>query len=297
MNNHTSCEQSIWPQLSAASGGVSFLTSFVAQIPQLIETYRDKSVEGLSPVFLLCWLFGDITSLFGALLTHQLPFQIMFAIYYLANDIIICGQYYYYGILHENKLATPGHEAATVEQRLRMVKSRGSNPSILLKKNRRWWMFSFLFSRPSLADALPLVATAVSSTAASSPGSSPVGSVASWAGAMCYFCSRIPQLIKNYRRKSTDGLSPLLFICTLVANITYTFSIFTSCAYLTNADRYSFVINELPFIFGSSGTIIFDLIYFYQHYVLYADDQIIRQLESDEYTPLVAAASGHAISI
>ena len=54
--------------------------------PQIIETYRDKSVDGLSPYFLLAWLCGDITSLIGAKLTGQLLFQILLAIYFLLND-------------------------------------------------------------------------------------------------------------------------------------------------------------------------------------------------------------------
>lgn len=294
MNNQTSCGEGIWPQISAASGGISFMTSFVAQIPQLIETYEDKSVEGLSPVFLLCWLTGDITGLLGAILTRQLHFQILLAVYYLINDMVICCQYYYYGIIHKNKLATPGHESVTFEERLRLVRSRGSNSSIKFHAKKRWWVFSALFSQPSLANGLPLPVVSAASSIISSQlqntneqGQSSTGQILSWVGAMAYFCARIPQLIKNYRRKSTDGLSPLLFASTLLANLTYTLSIFTSCSYFTAPDREAFIMNELPFIFGSAGTIVFDLIYFYQHYILYADDQLIRQIESDELTPLI----------
>lgn len=306
MSNETWCDRSVWPDVSVASGGVSFLTSFVAQIPQLIETYRDKSVEGLSAGFLLCWLFGDITSLFGAVMTRQLPFQILLAVYYLTNDVVICGQYYYYGILHKNQLATPGHESATMEERLLLVRSRGSNPSVHFNMKRRqgWWRWlaTLVVGQSGAATAMPLAmpmalvsrAISVSNTATTTtttpeePHTSIPGQVFSWVGAMAYFYARIPQLIKNYRRKSTDGLSPLLFVCTLLANVTYTLSIFTSCSFLTSDDKHEFVMNALPFIVGSAGTIVFDLTYFYQHYVLYADDNIIRRLESDEYMPLIS---------
>lgn len=306
MSDPTWCDKSLWPQISVASGGISFLTSFVAQIPQLIETYRDKSVEGLSPGFLLCWLFGDITSLIGAVLTHQLPFQILLAVYYLSNDMLICGQYYYYGILHRNQLATPGHESATLEERTRLVRSRGSNPSIQLQRGFKWWILSFLVSQPGTVQGFPMPVVSIAQAITGSetvfpfskhhpspvvpiepPHTSFIGQLASWVGAMSYFCARIPQLIKNYKRKSTDGLSPLLFISTLIANVTYTLSIFTSCSYLTDEDKLGFVLNALPFIVGSAGTVVFDLIYFYQHYVLYAEDYNIRRLESDEFTPLM----------
>lgn len=138
-----SCSSTIWPSVSAAAGSVSFITSFIAQIPQLIETYKDKTVEGLSPIFLLAWLFGDITSLIGALLTHQLPFQIILALYFMANDMFICGQYYYYGILHQNKLATPGHESKISAERIATISSRGSLNRGLKKKS--WLASLFVF--------------------------------------------------------------------------------------------------------------------------------------------------------
>lgn len=98
---------------------------------------------------------------------------------------------------------------------------------------------------------------------------------------MFYVGARIPQLIKNYQRKSTDGLSPFLFATTLLGNITYNVSIFTSHSYLGNDDKWGFIVKTMPFIFGSAGTIVFDLIYFYQYYVLYAEDGKLRSLERE----------------
>lgn len=289
-----SCSSTIWPGVSAAAGSVSFITSFIAQIPQLIETYKDKTVEGLSPIFLLAWLFGDITSLIGALLTHQLPFQIILALYFMANDMFICGQYYYYGILHQNKLATPGHESKISAERIATISSRGSLDRGLKKKS---WLAS-LFVFGNSAHGFPILMSYMTKASGDNtlpppapvPSSSGIGIALSWVGAMCYVCARIPQLIKNYKRKSTDGLSPFLFINTLLTNITYALSIFTSCDYLDCEDKKSFVLNELPFLVGSVGTVFFDLTYFYQHYILYADDVKLRELEAqeaDETTPLL----------
>ncbi|SCU93093.1 LAMI_0E13190g1_1 [Lachancea mirantina] len=293
-------EYGVLPQISAVLGSISFLTSFIAQIPQVLETYRDKTVEGLSPIFLLAWLFGDITTLIGALLTHQLAFQIILAVYFLVNDLFICAQYYYYGIIHENKLATPGHESKPTEHSLAQVRSRNSMSSETRSGHSgrsvphgNWLSALFMFF--SRARAAPLVrdasasilelrvqASAVPTTATS------IGTALSWAGAMCYVCARVPQLIKNYHRKSTDGLSPFLFVNTLIANITYASSIYTSCEFLSDPDKWQFTLNELPFLIGSVGTIAFDLIYFYQHFVLYADDMRARALDSHpESQPLL----------
>ncbi|SCU85335.1 LAFA_0D15126g1_1 [Lachancea sp. 'fantastica'] len=284
-----SCPQSALARISVVSGYFSFLTSFIAQIPQVLETYVDKTVEGLSPLFLLAWLVGDITSLGGAILTNQLPFQIILAIYFLINDLFICGQYYYYGVLHGNRLATPGHEHMETDERITFVRSRSSDVRIEPNLNQRSWLAGLLwFSTGARGTALEdkFHFASTNSTAATQ-----AGVVLAWAGALCYVGARIPQLYKNYQRKSTDGLSPFLFINTLLANTTYNVSIFTSCKFLADTNKWEFVMNELPFIVGSAGTVLFDLAYFYQHYVLYADDMHLRRLEThlsnDETTALL----------
>lgn len=314
-----SCARSLWPFISNINGSVSFLSSFVSLFPQIIETYKDKTVEGLSPLFLMCWLCGDITSLIGALMTGQLKFQIALAIYFLFNDLFVCCQYYYYGVLHENKLATVGHETVPVISSLiddgiitvdeNGLQNTDSRPETNMEGSRLSNSSIYSGSRATrslLANALVSVKSSNAQQILSSlqvppnapyPGHSSRGQMGvtlSWLGASFYVGARIPQLIKNYQRKSTDGLSPFLFATTLLGNITYNISIFTSCNFLDTEDKMAFIFNELPFIFGSAGTVAFDLIYFYQYYVLYSRDNKLRELEreiydnnEDETTPLI----------
>lgn len=292
-----SCARSLWPFISNINGSVSFLSSFVSLFPQIIETYKDKTVEGLSPLFLMCWLCGDITSLIGALMTGQLKFQIALAIYFLFNDLFVCCQYYYYGVLHENKLATVGHETVPVISSLiddgiitvdeNGLQNTDSRPETNMEGSRLSNSSIYSGSRATrslLANALVSVKSSNAQQILSSlqvPPNAPypghtsrgqMGVTLSWLGASFYVGARIPQLIKNYQRKSTDGLSPFLFATTLLGNITYNISIFTSCNFLDTEDKMAFIFNELPFIFGSAGTVAFDLIYFYQYYVLYSRD-------------------------
>ncbi|KAG7664726.1 uncharacterized protein J8A68_001751 [[Candida] subhashii] len=93
-----------------------------------------------------------------------------------------------------------------------------------------------------------------------------LGLVLAWACTVVYCSSRCPQLYKNYKRKSVEGISPLLFASALIGNLTYTFSILTSCEVLLG-DSKGFLLKELPYILGSSGTIIFDMAYFYQKHI------------------------------
>lgn len=264
-----SCSDSFWPWVSSANGIASFGLSFVSLFPQIIETYRDKTVAGLSPLFLLAWVCGDITSLIGAVLTNQLTFQIVLASYFLLNDLFVCGQYYYYGILHGNRLATPGHESKvphTEESHSRAPPS--GSPGL-------WQRFLSIFLLVGISSALPLDYQDSENSQPSSPlpsPQSPVGLALSWIGASFYVGARIPQLIKNYKRKSTDGISPLLFGTTLLCNLTYNFSILSSCDFIDSTDKRAFLLNAAPFIVGSAGTIAFDVMYFYQHYILYSDD-------------------------
>ncbi|KAL3235096.1 hypothetical protein RNJ44_02884 [Nakaseomyces bracarensis] len=297
-----SCKRSIWPLISNINGSVSFLSSFVSLFPQIIETYKDKTVEGLSPLFLMCWLCGDITSLIGALMTGQLKFQIALALYFLFNDLFVCCQYYYYGVVHENKLATLGHEpvpviSSLIDDGIINIEDEVNDPERLeqsLSGSRLSNTSNFSGSRATrslLANALASVGSANAYSTATTrppPSNTPVpgsqmGITLSWLGASFYVGARIPQLIKNYQRKSTDGLSPFLFATTLLGNITYNFSIFTSCNFIESDDKLGFIMNEMPFIFGSAGTVVFDLIYFYQYYVLYSKDSKLRELEREIY--------------
>lgn len=310
-----SCSHSYWTYFSNINGSVSFLSSFISLFPQILETYRDKTVEGLSPFFLLAWLLGDITSLVGAILTKQLSFQIILALYFLLNDFCICCQYYYYGVLHQNKLATIGHESRVPTDIGRGDHYNTQAPTMDkdARKHLRDHLAQDVFKTVKVTGAVLLAQSKPKRARACGinkgvcilseilelhplPGQNSgqqnhVGSLLSWAGALFYVGARIPQLIKNYERKSTDGISPFLFATTLISNITYNLSIFTSCSFRESEDTLVFVLNELPFIIGSAGTVIFDLIYFYQHYVLYSEDAKLRKLEH-EY----ATCSEHVIN-
>ena len=54
----------------------------------------------------------------------------------------------------------------------------------------------------------------------------PLGQFFGWLCAVLYLVSRIPQLLLNYRRKSTDGVSILFFLFACMGNLTYVLSIF-----------------------------------------------------------------------
>lgn len=293
MSSVVECDaKSLVSLISAFSGGASFAANLVATIPQLIETYQQQSVEGLSPVFVSIWVLGDVTSLIGCYLTNQLFFQYVLALYFLFNDFIMCGQYYYYGYYlkkhphryhrhhhhhhhqhNQHSEVEGGHYGSTGGRR------KSSKSSSIAKAANAAIPAAIVASNIGQSNALPIgeFSTSIGGLTIDSKS---YGTFFAWFGAGLYFFSRIPQLIKNYQRKSTEDLSPVLFACTLFGNLTYTVSILVSCDFVFGGDhRWEFFLNELPYIIGSAGTVVFDLFYFYQVW-LYRDQSLVKDTET-----------------
>lgn len=66
-----------------------------------------------------------------------------------------------------------------------------------------------------------------------------------WASAVLYIGSRLPQIIKNWKAQSTEGLSSGMFICALFGNFSFTLvsfiNIFAHTPALTHIHSQSFL--------------------------------------------------------
>ncbi|KAJ7976484.1 PQ-loop repeat family protein / transmembrane family protein [Quillaja saponaria] len=83
--------------VSLTLGLISVISWGVAEIPQLITNYKEKSTEGLSLIFLLTWLLGDLFNLGGCMLEPAtLPTQYYTAVLYTITTAILTGQSIYY---------------------------------------------------------------------------------------------------------------------------------------------------------------------------------------------------------
>ncbi|OCT71078.1 hypothetical protein XELAEV_18037987mg [Xenopus laevis] len=76
---------------------------------------------------------------------------------------------------------------------------------------------------------------------------------------LSYLLSRLPQIYTNFKRKSTEGLAPTLFLLVILGNLTYGASLL-----LKNPDsgqsEGSYVVRHLPWLTGSLGAVFLDLI-------------------------------------
>lgn len=123
------------------------------------------------------------------------------------------------------------------------------------------------------------------------------GTVTSWLSAVLYLGSRIPQLVKNFRRKSTTGLSPLLFAAAFCGNLFYSTSLLTNpnawnsfgpygghgWAGPRGSDRGAWVSAAIPFFLGAAGVLAMDGIMGIQ-FVVYGEmdqEKIVKVRDSE----------------
>ena len=108
---------------------------------------------------------------------------------------------------------------------------------------------------------------------------SPLGAqILGYASAVCYLGARIPQIVKNQRDKSCEGLSLLFFLLSLLGNMTYgagvsyqalilQFSLSATnrlLQILFHSLKRDYILTNLPWLIGSLGTIAEDAIIFIQ---------------------------------
>ncbi|KAI7828890.1 PQ loop repeat-domain-containing protein [Gamsiella multidivaricata] len=91
-----------------------------------------------------------------------------------------------------------------------------------------------------------------------------LGRIFAWVCTVFYLSSRMPQLWKNFQRKSVQGLSILMFFWAAMGNLTYTLSILNSADAANPETRQKFLREAVPYVLGSSGTLMFDLSIFFQ---------------------------------
>lgn len=98
-----------------------------------------------------------------------------------------------------------------------------------------------------------------------------IGRLAAWTCATLYLTSRLPQIWKNYTRKSVEGLSMYLFAFAFCGNLFYVLSILTSPKVnLPSEQSREFLRESVPYLLGSGGTLMFDVTIVIQSF-LYAN--------------------------
>ncbi|KAI1317536.1 hypothetical protein EDD11_008230 [Mortierella claussenii] len=114
-----------------------------------------------------------------------------------------------------------------------------------------------------------------------------------WGSALLYLGSRLPQIYKNWRLKSCEGLSIMMFVFSVFGNVFYVASIFL------NSMEIDYLIRNMPWWLGSGGTLVFDFTIFFQFYIYRYNNPLSEALkeaaaagELDENALLATADNG-----
>ncbi|KAF1991153.1 PQ loop repeat protein [Aulographum hederae CBS 113979] len=339
--------------LSGILGSVSIAAWIVVFSPQIITNWRRGSADGLSIIFLITWLAGDVFNVLGAVLQGVLPTMVILAVYYTLADIVLLGQFFFYeGFRFKDEVQKPNvtnpDDRPDEESPLLQPPSNGhqnghsNGPARISDIERRRSSSSFRerflsVDGTHLSPVTPLVNTAepdphpiskvftqpspviaffynlgavllvifagilgwwLSERASNSHrGSHPdtpkhnsetlhfniLGQVFGYICAALYLGSRIPQLLLNYRRKSTDGISLLFFLFACIGNLTYVLSIFAyspvckSPGHCQDGEARAiygrYIAVNFSWFLGSFGTLLLDAGVFVQFFLYKKDEE------------------------
>ncbi|GAD91993.1 PQ loop repeat protein [Paecilomyces variotii No. 5] len=330
--------------LSGICGSISIACWVVVFSPQIIENFRRSSADGLSVLFVVVWLAGDVFNILGAMLQGVLPTMIILAVYYTLADIVLLGQCFYYrgftlsddlpakddrrdrengtptersALLGNNSANGNGHANGhhgdvssslhpQVQRRLSTTDATHLSPATPFiepsvsqapsRKPSALQAFFFNSSAIVLVCAAGILGWYVSSRSISQHTKKHKGhgtqeplTFDTWGQIFGYLCaalylgSRLPQLLLNYRRKSTEGVSMLFFLFACIGNLTFVLSIFAYSPSCQDGKRHCrpgeaaslygrYILVNLSWLLGSLGTLLLDLAIFVQFF-LYRKDE------------------------
>ncbi|KAF3491275.1 Nulp1-pending protein [Arthroderma uncinatum] len=285
-----------WRQaITNVAAGQGSSAEMVEMVPQLIENYKNGNAQAISFAFILVWFIGDIANLIGSLWAGLVPVVVAIAIWFcIADGVLICQCIYYNEKAsqqtarrisghsdHDEGDMAPQPTTPLLNRRMsenlgisgrRRLDSCHSNHDPLVKmleedEPRSTWAKNTLsllgICTAGIAGWVMAWKTGVwKPTPTILPGN-PVevavgAQVVGYFSALCYLGARIPQIIKNYREKSCEGLSLLFFVFSLLGNATY------GAGILFHSTEREYFLKSLPWLIGSLGTMAEDVLIFVQ---------------------------------
>ncbi|RVD80303.1 uncharacterized protein DFL_008204 [Arthrobotrys flagrans] len=268
---------------SGIFGSISLASWIFLIVPQLWENFRNQSAEGLSTLFLIMWLFGDVCNLIGALWARLLPTVVALGIYFCLVDFIMLAQLIYYNHYRPKKRyrllqnrqtdhagpsstdpLLPDTEASRTTKhpgsRRRDSLSEAFSDSSSPKEAIRNAISVFLVLFVGTSGWFVAWKTGAWGPQGDTPDTeAPLGAlVLGYASSFFYLTARLPQIYTNAKRQSCSGLSILFFILSTVGNLTYGASI------LSFSLEHNYLLKNTPWLLGSIGTLVQDFVIFGQ---------------------------------
>ncbi|BCS24657.1 PQ-loop repeat-containing protein [Aspergillus puulaauensis] len=287
---------------SGLLGSISLTCWIFLLVPQLIENYRNGNAEAISLLFLFVWFVGDVTNLAGSAWAGLVPVIIAIAVYFCLADGVLIGQCLYYRarnaraaalLARNSSFATPEPTTPLLGRRFSdslpeggrrrrgscasytaTANDQGQGPDNTLAKLVEENRFGKGALMKNISSVLAICVigmagwtvawqTGVWKPAPLDSGNggvdmAPGAQVLGYISAVCYLGARLPQIYKNYCDKSCEGLSLLFFILSLLGNLTY------GAGILCHSTEKNYFITNLPWLIGSLGTMVEDVMIFAQ---------------------------------
>ncbi|CAI5759009.1 unnamed protein product [Candida verbasci] len=273
-------------KISGVMGSTSLACWIVLLMPQLIEQWRLKSVEGIAIGFISIWFLGDLFNAIGAIWAHLLPEVIFLAIWFcIADSLMIFSYFYYTKIYHKKHLHHHHghhhqHSHGENEEHRPLIRRRSSTLTDIALEPEYHSIFVkyilpiiFVISCGFIGYFLNGSKDQVDKPIDSPHDVISFGpQVMGYCSAILYLGARIPQIIQNYQRKSVHGLSLLFFLFSTLGNLTYAGQI------LFYRSDLKYVVLNLSWLLGSIGTIVEDAIIFIQFYI-YRENSATESIE------------------
>ncbi|SCU81558.1 LAMI_0B06788g1_1 [Lachancea mirantina] len=282
--------------VSGIAGSISIACWVIVFVPQIYENFYRRSADGLSMLFVVLWLAGDIFNLLGAMLQHLLPTMILLAAYYTVADIILWLQCICYGteqkvdpvhlspanpinesvledVFNEHQPLLRSHKHNTVQTVSETATESSSQVNVRANGSASG---SGSNTRRNLLRTVVVLGVVLGGflswyvSYANNPDRVPeepdlsmnwLAQFFGYLSAVLYLGSRVPQILLNFQRKSCEGISFLFFLFACLGNITFILSVLS----VSVKPRYLLV--NASWLIGSIGTLLMDFAIFLQFFL------------------------------
>ncbi|CAI4055584.1 hypothetical protein SKDZ_02G2550 [Saccharomyces kudriavzevii ZP591] len=288
--------------ISGIAGSISISCWIVVFVPQIYENFRRKSADGLSLLFIVLWLLGDIFNVIGAMMQNLLPTMIILAAYYTLADLVLLVQCMWYdknkkGFLQEvKKDVDPVHLSPVIPidgsvlqdvfseyepllPRLEGEDNQSYNSlqrvgtEVIVKEDKNSSSDLLIVWGVMLVGFFSWYISYCSGVSKGIPDKKPTlekinfpAQILGYLSAILYLGSRVPQIVLNFKRKSCEGVSFLFFLFACLGNISFIVSV------LSMSVDPKYLILNASWLIGSAGTLLMDFTVFIQFFI-YARSQ------------------------
>ena len=252
-------------ELSYVLSTISLIFYSIVYVPQFYVIYKSKSSDGISFLMLLLWTQADILSLIGTIVLYMPSSIIIIGWYhYLVGTIMIIFVLYYTdkyytqqnrdnqdtNLNRDNLDTNLNRDNRDNRDNLDTTKYTSECTNL-----NRYYLIkcfaTFLFLSINTCTCIVLNIFINKSHDES-------GAILGWITMSFYLIGRIPQMWMNYKRKSTQGLSLLMYIFTMCGNGVYLAVITIDPVYIES---------NMPWIINCIVTILMDIFVICQYYM------------------------------